>query len=66
MKKIIVYHDNETLASRSRKPRPGETVSYRSIKDWQEKENAKFDEVINLSKVKPEKPKEKEPSHVKS
>lgn len=53
IKTIIVYHDNETLARRSRRPRAGETIAYRSIKDWDEKENAKFDEVVDKSTPKP-------------
>ena len=49
MKKIIVYHDTEILASRARRPQTGETVGYRSIADWDETYNSLFDEVINLS-----------------
>jgi hypothetical protein len=53
MKKIIVYHDNETLASRGYKPRPNETVGYRAIKDWDDDLNDTFDEVIDLSTTTP-------------
>lgn len=49
MRRIIVYHDTETLASRARRPRTGETVGYRAIADFDEKYNATFDEVIDLS-----------------
>ena len=49
MKKIIVYHDTETLASRARKPAPGETIGYRAKADFDDKINATFDEVIDLS-----------------
>lgn len=52
MKKVIVYHDTETKANRARKPRVGETLAYRSIDKWDEKENDKYDEVINLSAPK--------------
>lgn len=52
MKKIIVYHDTQTLAARSRRPRYGETVAYFSIDDWNEKRNEDFDTVLNLSKKK--------------
>lgn len=52
MTTIIVYHDTETLANRARIGKPGDTVGYRSIGDWCEKENEKFDEVINLSTPK--------------
>ena len=48
-KRVLVYHDNETLASRSHRPRPGETVGYRAIAEWDEKLNKTFDEIINLS-----------------
>ena len=60
MKKIIVYHDTETLARRARKPRPRETVAHRSIKDWDEKENETFDEVVDLSTPKAVKVKKTE------
>ena len=52
MTKIIVYHDTQTLAARSRRPRYGETVAYFSIDDWDEKRNENFDKVLNLSKKK--------------
>lgn len=48
-KRVLVYHDTETLASRARKPHTGETIGYRAISDFDEKVNATFDEVINLS-----------------
>lgn len=53
--RVIVYHKNEGLAKRGKRPRPGETVAYRSIKDFDEDENAKFDEVLILC----DKPKRK-------
>ncbi len=49
MTKIIIYHDTETLASRARRPAPGETIGYRAIADFDPKYNATFDEVIDLS-----------------
>lgn len=49
MKKIIVYHDTETLASRARRPQTGETIGYRAIDDFDETYNSLFDEVIDLS-----------------
>ena len=50
----IIYHDTEKLAKGVRRPRAGETIAYRSIKDWDEKKNENFKEVIDLStKVKP-------------
>lgn len=50
--KVIIYHDTERLARRARRQRqPGETTAYRSIKDWNEVENDKFDEVIVLSEI---------------
>lgn len=52
-KRVLVYHDTETLASRNRRPVEGETVGYRSIEQWDEKFNDTFDEVINLSAKKP-------------
>lgn len=55
MKRVLVYHDTTTLASRARKPRTGETVGYRAIADFDEEVNATFDEVINLSTSKPQK-----------
>ena len=57
MTMIIVYHDTETLARRERHPSEGETIRYCAIADWDEKENAKYDRVINLSSKKPEKVK---------
>lgn len=52
MKRVIVYHDTETLASRNRRPRMGEVVAYRAIANFDEIENKKFDEVIDLSTPK--------------
>lgn len=49
MTKIIVYHDSEGLAKRSRRGRPGETIAYRSIKQWDEDANEEFDEVLDFS-----------------
>jgi hypothetical protein len=49
MTRIIVYHDTETLASRARKPAPGETIGYRAKADFDEAFNATFDKVIDLS-----------------
>jgi len=50
MKKVVVYHDTETLAKRGRRGRPGETLTYRSIKDWDETDNDEnFDEVVDLA-----------------
>lgn len=60
--KIIVYHDTETLAKRGRRGRPGETLAYRAIKDWDEVENDKFDQVLDLSTPK----KKKEKTNVNS
>lgn len=58
MKTIIVYHNDETAAKRGYRPRPDETVAYRAIRQWDEFENAKFDQVINLAT--------EIPSHLKS
>lgn len=55
MKYVIVYAKTETLASRGRKPRAGETVSYRSIEDYDEKVNEDYDEVIFIGDVKAKK-----------
>lgn len=52
-KTIVVYHNNEMLAKRGYRPRAGETVAYRGIKDWNEFDNKKFDEVVDLSTEKP-------------
>ena len=49
MKRIIVYHDTEALAFRTRRPREGEMVAYCAIAQFDEAKNATFDEVINLS-----------------
>lgn len=49
MKTIIVYHDTQTKARRARPPQSGETISYRDIAEWDENENARFDEVVDLS-----------------
>jgi len=57
--KTVVYHETATLASRARKPKTGEQVFYKSIKDFDEKENAKYDEVIVLCEALKEKPKRK-------
>lgn len=46
---VIVYHDTETLARRSYRIKPGQTVAYRSIDDWSEEENAKYEQVIDNS-----------------
>lgn len=51
-KRILVYHDTTTLATRARKPRPGETVGYAAIADFDPERNATFDEVIDLSSPK--------------
>lgn len=48
-KRVLVYHDTTTLASRARKPQVGETVGYRAIADFDPEVNKTFDEVINLS-----------------
>lgn len=56
--RTVVYHDTETLARRARRTRVGETVTYRSIKEWDEKDHDKFDEVVNLSTLKPKKKKD--------
>jgi len=53
--KIIVYHDTQQEAKRTRRPRPGETVTYAAIKDHDEKINDKFDDVVILCKTKPKK-----------
>lgn len=45
-KRIIVYHNTQQAASRWYKPRPGETVGYAAIADWNPEENAKFDSVM--------------------
>lgn len=50
--KVIVYHDTEFLAKRSRHIRSGETISYRDKKDWCEDINKKYDEIIDLSTPK--------------
>lgn len=49
MTRVLVYHDTTTLASRARKPAPGETIGYRAIADFDPEVNATFDVVINLS-----------------
>lgn len=54
MTRIIVYHDTTTLASRARKPAPGETIGYAAISDFDESVNATFDQVINLSTQSPD------------
>lgn len=52
---VIVYGKTETSASRGRKPRTGETLSYRAIKDYNEKTNQDYDEVILIGVSKPDK-----------
>lgn len=52
MTKVIVYHDSAVQARRARRPKTGETIAYRSKKNWDAKENEKFDEVIDLSTPK--------------
>lgn len=52
MKKIIVYHDTETLARRSRTAGADENVTYRSIDQFDKKLNEGFDEVLDFSKPK--------------
>ena len=49
MKRVLVYHDTTTLASRARKPKVGETIGYAAKADFDEKINATFDEVVDLS-----------------
>lgn len=58
MKYVIVYAQTETKASRGRRPRTGETVSYRAIVDYDEKANEDYDEVIMLCEL-PKKEKKK-------
>lgn len=53
-KRVLVYHDTTTLASRARKPQVGETVGYAAISDFDPEVNKTFDEVINLSTKTPD------------
>lgn len=48
-KRVLVYHDTTTLASRARKPAVGETIGYRAIADFDPEVNKTFDVVIDLS-----------------
>lgn len=63
MKSIIVYHDTETLAHRAHRSRPDQTVAYRSVKQWSDEENERYDEVIDLS-TKPNKTLKRVKNHV--
>ena len=67
MTKTIIYHNSEKLAKGVRRPRSGETLAYRSIEDWDEKENDKADEVVDLStpKSKPKRNQGHEKTHNK-
>lgn len=56
---IIIYHDTEGLAKRARRGRPGETLAYRAIKDFDADENEKFDEVLDFSTKKTKKKESK-------
>jgi hypothetical protein len=53
MKTIIVYHETQALARRSRSAGPKERVSYQSIDQWDIKTNSGFDEVVVLTDKKP-------------
>jgi hypothetical protein len=52
MKKIVVFHDNEGLAKRARRGRPGETIAYRSKKEYDDIDLSEYDEVLDFSTKK--------------